>query len=304
MNIRPILYLFLATIINGCGGGEDGSNNNNNTPFELSCSDAPAFTPSASPVSYTGTGTPTTTAIVLHGKSGSPNGAHLLPLYTDLQAAGYNIKSLYMPWGHNGGYPSNNNWNGTLCQAMNDISSVVQAEKNAGNNVVLIGHSMGGAGSLIYNATTTVNQVDATITIAPGHFLHKSNTIQQTSAASVTTAKSMVAAGNGDSYATFQTRNNGTTQDIDTTANIFLSYHDLEQYPDIVNDVLAENQGPLYWIGGDSDNLTTVYGYASLFNTHVPDNTDSTYQTLSGDHKSVVAAATQNIISWLQGVGL
>lgn len=107
-------------------------------------------------------------------------------------------------------------------------------------------------------------------------------------------------------YHSIPTRNNGTTQDIDTTANIFLSYHDLEQYPDIINNVLAENQGPLYWIGGgsDTDNLTTVYGYASLFSTHVPRHADRKYQTLSGDHKSFVAAASQHIIDWLQAMGL
>ena len=114
----------------------------------------------------------------------------------------------------------------------------------------------------------------------------------------------MVAAGDGDSTATFQTYNNGAPQNVSTTANIFLSYHDLEQYPDIVNNVLGENQGPLYWIGGDGDNLTTAYGYSSLFINYVPSHANSKYETLSGDHLTVVNNATSHITSWLEGLGL
>lgn len=83
MDLRLILFLFITIFISGCVGSNGASNGNNNTPFELSCSDTLAYIGFANPVSYTGTDTPTTTEIVIHGKSGSPISTHLVPLYTD-----------------------------------------------------------------------------------------------------------------------------------------------------------------------------------------------------------------------------
>lgn len=287
MYIRVMAITLLSGLLIAC---EQATNN----PYTYDCGGTATYTEKSAPITYSVTGAGTT-AIVLHGKSGNPNASHLLGLYSALQGAGYEVKAPYMPW-------SSTTWDGSLCQAIGYVSELIQTEKTAGKNVILIGHSMGGAGVLIYNVTTGMSQADATITIAPGQFMHLSKTLQTQTAASVTTARNMVNAGNGDSIATFQTYNNGALQDVATTANIFLSYHDLNQYPDIANNVLSSITAPLYWIGGDTDNLTTAYNYASLF-TRVPSNSSSQYETLSGDHLSVVGNASSNIISWIGGLG-
>jgi pimeloyl-ACP methyl ester carboxylesterase len=262
MNIRLIAITLIMGLLVACEQGPGQQLD----PYAFDCSGTPSYTESSAPITYTASGA-TTTVIVLHGKTGYPNSSHLIGLYTDLQNAGYEVKAPYMPW-------NSTTWDGTLCQAMGYVGDLVQTEKDAGKNVILIGHSMGGAGVLIYNIAAEMSQPDATVAIAPGHFMHLSNTLQTQTAASVATARDMVTAGNGDTNATFQTYNNGSLQDIATTANIFLSYHDLDQYPDITNDVLPSISAPLYWIGGDSDNLTTAYGYTSLFN-RLPSNSNS-----------------------------
>lgn len=286
-------------LLSACGSdSEEGSASG----YSFNCANTGAYTPVNSPVIYNSlAGAASTTIIMIHGKSGSPLSSQYSSLYSDLQSAGYNVKALYMPWGNNGNSPGL--WNGTLCQGMNYIDEVIQAEKTAGNNVVLIGHSMGGAGSFIYNSTADVNKPDASIIIAPGHFMHKSSKLQTFTAPSVATANAMVKAGNGDVYDTFDTYNNGALQPVTTTANIYLSYHDLSQYPDIVNNVLGVQSGPLYWIGGDADSLTTTYNYALLF-SNIPTNTDNKYETITGTHSTVITNSTTNIITWLTGLGL
>lgn len=296
---KLILITVLAMAMTAC---DEEVGLNVPSDYEFSCEETPAFMPSGTPVSYSSTaGNASTTVIVIHGKSGSPLSSHLTPLYSDLQAAGYDVKAAYMPWGNNGSSPAQ--WNGTLCQAMGYVDELVQTEKSAGKQVVLIGHSMGGAGSFIYNATAGVSNPDASVIIAPGHFMHRSNVLQAQTANSVETALNMVAVGNGDAYAALQTYNNGALQDVYTTANIFLSYHHLSQYPDIVNNVLGAQAGPLFWIGGSSDSLTTNYNYASLFGS-LPNNEDNQYQTIDGDHRTVVANSSDEIITWLGGLGL
>ncbi|MBD3669739.1 MAG: alpha/beta fold hydrolase [Gammaproteobacteria bacterium] len=264
-------------------------------PFSYDCSTSTSFTPIASPVTYTASGS-TTTVFVLHGKTGSPGSPHYNSLLPGLQSAGYDVIAPYMPW-------SSTTWNGTQCEGMNYLSGLIEAEKTAGKKVVLLGHSMGGAGALIYLATSNVSGVDAAVTIAPGHFLHHSNLMQSETVDSVSAAQTMVDAGNGDTNDTFYTFNNGTQQAITTTANIYLSYHDLNQYPNIVNGVLGVIETPVYWIGGDADNLTTAYGYSSIFN-NIPSNPNSQYETLSGTHTSVVTNAITPITTWLGGQGL
>ena len=107
---------------------------------------------------------------------------------------------------------------------------------------------MGGAHALIYAATSPAAEVKAIVTLAPGHFpqleLPLLTVFDPSTAASITSsiakAEDMVANGNGDQLDTFDTLVpdlNTPLLQISATANDYLSYHALYQYPDI-NDVL------------------------------------------------------------------
>lgn len=278
--IKVVLLVFMAFLV-GC---EDSSSPP--TP-------PPTTYPSFSPVTYPATGS-NTTVIFMHGKTGNPYAGFLYSLYTTLTSAGYTVIAPYMPWT---GFV----WYGTLDQAMAYISSLVDTEKAAGKKVVLIGHSMGGAAALIYNSRTDVTAVDATVAIAPGHFFSDSTSLQQAAATSTATAQAMVTAGNGETYGSFQTSNLGVQQTISATANTYLSYHDVNQYPSMINDVLPQISQPLYWIGGDADSLTV--NYPNLFPI-VPANANSKLETLSGDHYTIVANSAGSIVAWLTSMGL
>jgi pimeloyl-ACP methyl ester carboxylesterase len=230
----------------------------------------------------------------MHGKTGSPLSTHLPPLYAALSSTGYDVVAPYMPW-------NGLDWDGSMCEGINYIDSLAVQQAANGRNVIVAGHSMGGAHALIHGATEPAGEIKAIVTLAPGHFPHLSNNMQTVTAASVALAESMVASGNGDDIATFDILNSGVTIQITASANDYLSFHVLDQYPDI-NDVLPVISVPVLWLAGDLDPITTGYDMATLF-TRIT-SVDSEYQVASGDHKGMVANSEAPIINWLASLGL
>lgn len=228
----------------------------------------------------------------MHGKTGSPNGLHLFPLYTDLSTAGYDVIAPYMPW-------STSNWTGSMCEGMNYIDSLVTAEAAKGRSVIVAGHSMGGAHSLIYAATQPSATVKGIVTMAPGHFVHLSNNIQAASASSVTTAGQMVSAGNGDTIGDFEVLNTGVVQPITAAANDFLTFLALDQYPDI-REVLPAIDLPVLWLAGQDDRLTTAFNMSSMAAEITSQK--SKYQVIDGDHKGMAANSATAITTWVAGL--
>jgi len=271
--------------------------------YSVDCSTSATYTPITAPLVTLSVGA-TTTVIVMHGKAGMPDDIYLLPLYTELSNSGYDVIAPYMPW-------SGLDWDGSMCEAMNYIDSLV-AQETKGNDVIIAGHSMGGAHSLIYAATTPPTAVKAIITMAPGHFPHLElpllTVFDPATAAiitsSITSAAGMVASGLGDSDGTFDTLIPDPVDlllQISATANDYLSYHALDQYPDI-NDVLTVIKLPVLWLAGDVDELTTFYNMAALFNRITSQN--SSYELVNGDHLGMVSNSATPMDVWLIQLGL
>ena len=257
--------------------------------YQVDCSSSASYAPATPPVILS-SGATTTTVIVMHGKAGAPLDVYLLPLYTALSDGGYDVVAPYMPW-------RDTVWDGSMCEAMNYVDDLAAIEAAKGNNVVIAGHSMGGAHALIYAASSPPADVKAVVTLAPGHFPHLELPLlivfDPITAASITSsltkAEDMVAGGNGDQLSTFDTLipdlSNPLLQ-ITATANDYLSYHALDQYPDI-NDVLPPIRLPVLWLAGDVDPLTDFYNMAALAGEL--SNPDSSYQLVTGDHLGMVA---------------
>jgi pimeloyl-ACP methyl ester carboxylesterase len=184
---------------------------------------------------------------------------------------------------------------------MNYINNITSQEIAKGNNVIVAGHSMGGAHALIYGVTTFTDEVEAIVAMAPGHFPHLSSLMQAVTAPSIALAESMVASSNGDSLATFDILLTGETIQITASANDYLSYHALDQYPD-VNDVLPAITLPVLWLAGDSDPLTTSIKMDVLSSQITSQNSD--YVVVSGDHKTMVSSSGAPIDVWLSSLGL
>lgn len=230
--------------------------------------------------------------IVIHGKSGGPDTPHQLSLYPKLADAGYEIIAPKMPWSRD--------WEGTLDDGMAIIDAAVSEVTRRQKEVVLIGHSLGGTTALIYASRSPRKGVLGIVAVAPGHMLHRSNRMQQVTADSVTKANRMVARGDGASKATFKELNNGRVRDRYMSADAYLSYYDLRQFP-ITEKLLPEIQLPVLWIAGEQDRLTQIYHMEALFGA-LPDNNESEFLEITGDHKGVLANSAAIVILWSEGL--
>ena len=294
--MKYLLAAVFALVLAACGGGGGGSGG---TPpagvtFDLSCDLTSNYTPGiGDPIVTAGTGTPTTTIIALHGKNGTAASSTVATLATDLNVAGYDVIRPNMPW-------ANFNWDGSLCDAMAYLDNLIDAEITAGKSVILLGHSMAGPIALSYAALSNTTKPDAVVVIAPGHFVGTSMNFDSLHAADVTTAETMVAAGDGDVIATFKTSNGGTMQSISTTPNIYLSFHSPDQFPDIKASIPLVS-GPTLWQAGLSDPLTTSAKSLGIIDT-IPAGANYDYREIAGDHYTVINNVTTELDPWYQGL--
>ena len=268
--------------------------------YAVDCSPFPAHTPSSIVSIPSSTRPAVTTVIVMHGKTSIPADPGLLALYDELALAGYDVIAPDMPW-------SDTLWDGSMCAAMNLIDELAAGEAAMGRDVVVAGHSMGGAHALIYTVTTPSPAVKAIIAMAPGHFPHLEGIAQILIADEIARAENLVAAGLGDNDDTFGTLLPDPIAlvqlvQIGITPNNYLSFHALDQYPDI-RDILPATRLPVLWLAGADDALTDFYGMAELFGSITSQG--STYDpTVTGDHLDMVASSASPMLAWLLGLGL
>ena len=319
IKLIAVFITVLATLI-ACGGGSSSfsgvpagdtggdtgtGGTGSNTLATLDCATATAFDPTAFGFSTPIVASPdttmvddtNTTVILMHGKTGSPASSFLASFQTDMAGQGYKVVAPVMPW-------STNRWEGTLCEGMAYINQLAELEIAGGREVVIAGHSMGGVYALIYGVTQPSSVVKALVTIAPGHMMHVSNLLQTTTAADVQRAKNMVSNGEGDIVKNdFVTLNSGSAIIITTTANRYLTYHDLEVVPNL-NFVLPNITLPVLWFAGEDDPLTALEGMEALAATIT--STGSEYQLLPSpaNHTSVVALTPDPLNTWLINLGL
>lgn len=318
MNIKLlVISITVLTALIACGGDsgftaeQNGDNSNSgfgnrtNDLANLDCSAATSFDPIAEGFTDPQVNLPDTmeadtkiTIILMHGKTGSPVSTFLTSFQTEMAAKGYKVVAPVMPW-------STTSWRGTLCEGMVYINQLVELEIADGREVVIAGHSMGGTYALLYGVTQPQPSVavKALVTIAPGHMMHISNLLQTTTADDVQTAKDLVSNDNGDMVSNFETLNNSLVINISTTANRYLTYHDLEVVPNL-NFVLPNITLPVLWFAGEDDDLTALEGMEALAATIT--STGSEYKLLPSpaNHTSVVALTPDPLDTWLVGLGL
>lgn len=271
-------------------------------PYNVDCSYFARYLPPAPPVQTPSSAGPAdSSVIIMHGKAAAPTDAYLQILYSDLSNAGYDVIAPYMPW-------SGTAWDGAMCEAMNYVDSLAAEEAAQGNNVVVAGHSMGGAHALIYAVTTPPDSVKAVVALAPGHFpqieLPLLASIDPPTAALVTAsierAEAMVAAGKGDQVDTFDTLTPAGIIQISASASDYLSYHGLDRYPDI-EQALPATGLPVLWLAGAGDALTDFYDMPALF-SRIP-SPASRYQEVAGDHLGMVSSSSPAMLAWLLLLG-
>ena len=288
--MKFILVVTLISFLGGCGGGggSAASSSSANGTFNLQCDLTKSYTPRSAALSSPGAGTPVTTVIALHGKNGVPTPSHMSTLSTTLNAKGYNVIMPYMSW--------STYWDGTLCDGFSYVNELIVAEKAKGNAVVLLGHSLGGVNVISYAALSNATKPDAVVSMAPGHFPHDSTTLANNHAVSIQTAKSKVAAGLGDEVGMYQT----SDYMITTTANIYLSFHDTEQFPAIKSAIPAVSV-PTLWLAGLADPLTAIAKNLGIINV-VSANSNYKYKEIAGNHYTLADGVAAELDTWYQGI--
>ena len=284
---------FFVTVLSACGGGGGGGGGGASATFNLQCDLSASYTPSAPPIVSVGTGAPTTTVIALHGNSGSPDNSVMQTLTTDLNPLGYTVKKPYLPW-------TSLVWDGTLCDGITYVNSLVAAEKASGNSVILLGHSLGGVFVTTYAAHANITNPDGYVMLASGHFVPNSNNLNSQHAASIQSAKNKISAGQGDVLATFQT----SDYSITATPNVYLSFHGIDQLPDQFSDLKAAIpliSVPSLWFAGLSDPLLGTTKNLGVFDSFSA-NSVFTYEEIVGDHFSLADNVVVVLDPWYQGL--
>ena len=257
--------------------------------FDFQCDLSVSYSPTDPPIFSAGTGTPTMTVIALHGKSGSPTNGVMTTLTTDLNARGYDVTRPYLQW-------TSLEWNGTLCEGVSYINSLIAVEKASGNSVILLGHSLGGVFVFNYTALSDTAKPDGLVVLASGHYVPNSSGLNSKHAVSVQSAKDKVIAGFGDVLTTFQT----SDYNISATPIDYLSFHDPSQKPDQFPDAntsISLITVPTLWLAGLSDPLLVFTKNLGIYNS-VLANTVFTYKEIVGDHYSLADNVTVELDSW------
>lgn len=287
-----LVFSLIPILLLGCGGGNNSyfiGDAAGNEPFNYQCVDTPSYEPIAEPILHSTDNSNGVVIIALHGKGSTPNAPHLSTFYDDATELGYDIVAPYMPWSYL--------WDGTLCQGIEYISSLIDEQQSNGKEVILVGHSMGGSQSLNYQVTSGVILPTAVMPVAPGHMIHLSNRTRDLTTQSIAEAESLVEQGLGDQPGDFIMLNNGKPFTVLTTPVTYLSYSDFDSYPDI-EQVLPSNSTATLWIAGQSDRITDIFNMSELF-AEIPSNGINEYHELVGDHHTVLENAADELDKWL-----
>lgn len=278
--------------------------------------DSPAgeYLPYRPPIVQSETTDPTDVyVIVMHGKNGSPYFANLLALYDELNARGYRTIAPVMPWGgqwtynlDTGQYDVEFIWDGTRCEGLAYLESLIETERQQNRRVILMGHSFGGNHMLMYSYLNTTDNLEAIVTIAPGHILPYSTRVIDETAPSRSRAKALIAQGLGDVATTFQTLNTGGLQTITATPRVYLSFHepdpdlvpDRETFPDM-SGAFPNIDEPVQWLVGAADPIIDFYNRRGFFGM-LPPTPENEYRVIDGDHLSVLLNVADETDRWFR----
>ena len=253
---RFVTAFWAITLLYGCSSGGDGTGSVDDRTiqaFSVDCSGSAIYDPLKSPLITDATvGPATTTVIFMHWKIGSPVAPELVSIFTALADAGYDVIAPYMPW-------NTSIWDGSMCEAINYIDDLAAKEADKGKDVIIAGHGMGATHALIIGVAAPGSEVKGIVAIAPGHFPHLFTKRQADIAQFIATAEDMVASGNGDDPPeTFDSYTISMPISITATANNYLSYHALDQFPNIL-DVVSSTILPVLCLAGDNDPITSNF---------------------------------------------
>lgn len=226
--------------------------------------------------------------VLLHGKQGGP--AQLQRLGDAIAQAGFLTAAPEMCWSRARIYDR------IYLDCLEDIDlAVKQLATRGATSIVILGMSLGGNAALAYGARHS--ELRGIIALAPAHaveFLRKNPRI----AHSIAQAEAMVAAGHGEHRAMFADANTGVEFQVNTTANIYLSFFG-QNSPAMMSDNAERLKAPLLAVSGNDDATQRSIPYVFA---RAPDNPNNQRVTVSADHRGTPKAAQQVVLEWLRAL--
>ncbi len=227
----------------------------------------------------------------MHGKGGTQE-SHTKPLASALRSAGVVVVDPLMPWGKGRIYAK------SYEDSMLEIDGYVEKLKAKGaRRIVVAGHSMGANAALGYGARR--QGLSGIIALATGHTPELGG-FQNKVGKSVSKAKTMIDAGNGDKKGRFKDLNVGKQWDAKVEANIYYSWFAPDGPAAVYHNTKNLKEGtPLLWVDGSKDNVTKVMGEGYAFEeaTSHPMNQ---YTIVDANHFTVPKKSTKVVIDWLK----
>ncbi len=288
------MWAFALTTVGLISCGGSSSSDSASTSYSFRCDNIPPydysskFTFSLNHSAQSRLGT----VVFVHGKTSVPNASGYMSFFQELSTAGYDIRSIQMPW-------SLNDWDGSSCQGINLIQQKANEYHVEGEKLIVIGHSLGGSHAQIIAAMDNISNIDAVVALAPGHMPHLSAGFQNSVAEQVSSARNLVQNNQGNVIDTYTSPNGEFIATISISATNYLSYHDTLIFADH-SKLYPQTRLASLWVGGNSDRLVTSYQYQRYFNLTANPSQKNQYSLVDGDHVGMIANSGPIVISWLE----
>lgn len=231
--------------------------------------------------------------VVMHGKGGMPGGL-VAELATSLEAKGYRVANLEMPWSKKRQYDAD------VSAAEKQVLAAIEGLRAKGaTHVFVAGHSQGGVFALHFGGQPAANGI---VAIAPGGNV-ANQLFREKLGATVAEARRRVADGKGDERTQlYDFEGSKGMIPVTTTATIYLTWFD----PDgAMNQTLAVKKlspkVPVLYIVPTSDypGLRKVKG--EMFNA-LPSNSLTRLYEPDANHTRAPSASIDEIARWTSEV--
>jgi len=231
--------------------------------------------------------------VLIHGKQGGPDVPHLAYLSQQIEKAGFMLDKPTMCWSRSRIYDH------SLPDCMADIDASLARLKNRGaTSFVIVGHSLGGFGAILYGSTHDGLKGIIALAPAPSPRAATRPEIQ----ASLQRAQQLIASGHGNDPLTFDDTNTGprgiVTIQVNATPNNFLSFYDMSGAANLVANT-GNLKAPILWISGtrDPSQLAREAGF-----DRAPPNPLNRYLQINAGHIDTPDAAADAVVAWLKEI--
>lgn len=233
--------------------------------------------------------------VVMHGKGGAPT-KHVADLANQLQAKGFLVANLDMPWSGRREYDV------YVASAEAEVEAAMASLRKAGAQKIFVaGHSQGGLFALYFGGK---HAVDGIVAIAPGGNSGNS-TFREKLGETVEQARQQLAGGKGQERQRFLDFESARgTFPVVTTAQSYLSWFDPEGAMNQTKAMQALPATlPVLWIAptGDYPGLLKV---KQQMVDALPKNPQTRVLEPNTSHLGAPSAAVQSIVEWTHTVAV